>query len=304
GHQHDHGAPSEAAEQPAMDAMVQTPPEFLSQLKRVEAAYEELLQLEQDSELRNIRQAFRRLGEAVQAVDGELVRDHTGMLWKEFRMLLDNDAVEGQEAASIEAAQRVVRKTERTMERVREQFMAAEREHAGHAEHEATRLEVPESFSRGIAGVIQEYFRLQTALAGDELRAGQSVIDAIRSATERVADQDLSDAARHAWGKERENLRAILAVLEEQEDLQGIRLSFSQLSGEMEGLVQRFGAGPAGPIYRVHCPMAFGNQGAWWLQQTEEIRNPYFGASMLKCHDRFEKIASGAAENPTEHVHE
>jgi Cu(I)/Ag(I) efflux system membrane fusion protein len=27
--------------------------------------------------------------------------------------------------------------------------------------------------------------------------------------------------------------------------------------------------------------MAFNNKGAYWLSETEEITNPYFGASML-----------------------
>jgi len=29
--------------------------------------------------------------------------------------------------------------------------------------------------------------------------------------------------------------------------------------------------------------MAFNNKGADWLQIDEDIRNPYFGASMYKC---------------------
>jgi Cu(I)/Ag(I) efflux system membrane fusion protein len=29
--------------------------------------------------------------------------------------------------------------------------------------------------------------------------------------------------------------------------------------------------------------MAFNNKGAYWLSETKEITNPYFGASMLAC---------------------
>jgi Cu(I)/Ag(I) efflux system membrane fusion protein len=29
--------------------------------------------------------------------------------------------------------------------------------------------------------------------------------------------------------------------------------------------------------------MAFENKGARWLQQDEEVRNPYFGAAMFRC---------------------
>jgi len=34
--------------------------------------------------------------------------------------------------------------------------------------------------------------------------------------------------------------------------------------------------------YYQYCPMAFGNEWAFWLSETEEIRNPYFGDMMLK----------------------
>jgi len=35
--------------------------------------------------------------------------------------------------------------------------------------------------------------------------------------------------------------------------------------------------------YLQHCPMAFDNQGAYWVSNREEIRNPYYGDRMLKC---------------------
>ncbi len=36
-------------------------------------------------------------------------------------------------------------------------------------------------------------------------------------------------------------------------------------------------------LYRQYCPMAFENEGAYWLSAQKEIRNPYFGDKMLKC---------------------
>jgi len=36
-------------------------------------------------------------------------------------------------------------------------------------------------------------------------------------------------------------------------------------------------------VYKQFCPMAFDNQGAYWLSAEEEILNPYFGDRMLKC---------------------
>jgi membrane fusion protein, copper/silver efflux system len=304
GGEHDHGAASPSAAQPAGETVVQAPAEFLAQLQQVDAASRDLLGAAVGTDLERKHEAFKRLGAAVDAVNMDLVRGHTAMLWKEFRMLLGNDAVEGQQAVDADAAGRVARKTARTMERVRKQLMAPQQEHAGHAGAAAERLEVPAAFAEQIADLLRGYFTLHEALAGDDLPAARQAAGQLRSAAEGVSGEGLSEPARHAWQKEKADLGTILDAMQADEALAPLRLTFSQLSGEMEALVHRFGAGPASPVYRVHCPMALGNQGAWWLQQTVEVRNPYFGSTMLKCHDRLEQIAGAGGPAPEEHVHD
>lgn len=36
-------------------------------------------------------------------------------------------------------------------------------------------------------------------------------------------------------------------------------------------------------LYKQYCPMAFNNQGAFWLAAEKEVNNPYFGDVMLHC---------------------
>ena len=37
-------------------------------------------------------------------------------------------------------------------------------------------------------------------------------------------------------------------------------------------------------MHEMHCPMAFGDKGANWLQKSaDEVQNPYFGAKMPHC---------------------
>jgi Cu(I)/Ag(I) efflux system membrane fusion protein len=40
----------------------------------------------------------------------------------------------------------------------------------------------------------------------------------------------------------------------------------------------------------MHCPMVYEDRGADWLQATEPLLNPYFGAMMLKCGEVKERI--------------
>ena len=66
-------------------------------------------------------------------------------------------------------------------------------------------------------------------------------------------------------------------------NIEAARTGFEQFSNEIIAVAKRFGIPGNRAVYRVHCPMAFNNKGADWLQRNEDVRNPYFGASMLKC---------------------
>jgi len=66
------------------------------------------------------------------------------------------------------------------------------------------------------------------------------------------------------------------------EKLADQRKAFSLLSNEMKTLVKA--SKPAsGTLYLEYCPMANNNEGAFWLSNEKEIKNPYFGDKMLKC---------------------
>ena len=77
------------------------------------------------------------------------------------------------------------------------------------------------------------------------------------------------------------------------------------LSGVTGVLAISFGFGETMPVFQHHCPMAFGNKGAIWLQKDDQTRNPYFGSTMLKCADRVELIDGDTAidRNWDTHAH-
>lgn len=66
-----------------------------------------------------------------------------------------------------------------------------------------------------------------------------------------------------------------VATIEEQ------RKHFNRLSNTILVLAQNFAGNQM--LYKQFCPMAANDQGAYWISAEEQIRNPYFGASMLQC---------------------
>ena len=65
-------------------------------------------------------------------------------------------------------------------------------------------------------------------------------------------------------------------------DLNGQRLAFAKLNEVFIKLVKQTGT-DNGKLYIAHCPMALDDEGASWVTNTREIKNPYFGSSMLTC---------------------
>ncbi|MET3114967.1 uncharacterized protein YdaL [Pedobacter sp. CG_S7] len=65
-------------------------------------------------------------------------------------------------------------------------------------------------------------------------------------------------------------------------DLETQRTTYADLSKEFIDLLKITGLG-SGELYVAHCPMALNDKGATWVSNSKEIRNPYFGESMLTC---------------------
>lgn len=66
------------------------------------------------------------------------------------------------------------------------------------------------------------------------------------------------------------------------EDIEMQRNQFEHLSEKVYQQLKVTDASDA-PVYRMFCPMAFDNKGAYWLSEEREVNNPYFGDKMLRC---------------------
>jgi hypothetical protein len=60
------------------------------------------------------------------------------------------------------------------------------------------------------------------------------------------------------------------------------RKSFQMISDNMYDLVRSVRYDKE-IVYHEFCPMAFNDAGAYWLSNTADIKNPYFGKKMLSC---------------------
>ncbi len=60
------------------------------------------------------------------------------------------------------------------------------------------------------------------------------------------------------------------------------------LSKDFYDIAKTFGTDK--PLYKVFCPMYDDNKGAYWLSDSKEIKNPYYGKDMLTCGEVQEEL--------------
>lgn len=143
----------------------------------------------------------------------------------------------------------------------------AQHDHAGHEDKKTDQNRV--LFKDGKLGTAYgHYIHLKDALVASNANEAKTAADALQKALGSVSN-----------GKEASVVAAKIAA---SVDLGEQRNVFSTLSNEMKTLVKQSKLS-SGALFVEYCPMANNNQGAFWLSNEKEIKNPYFGNAMLKC---------------------
>lgn len=118
-----------------------------------------------------------------------------------------------------------------------------------------------------IAEVYTQYIQLKTALVNSDVAATSKASDDLMTAFANVGvEPDLLQATQDLF---------------EATDIEAQRKSFVVVTNSVEKMLE--GAITSGTVYKQFCPMAFGNTGGYWLSNSKDIHNPFFGDAMLKC---------------------
>lgn len=86
-----------------------------------------------------------------------------------------------------------------------------------------------------------------------------------------------------------QKIRFDVGHIAETENVEHQRDHFDTLSDNIYALIKAKGANEK-KLYRQYCPMAFNNEGAYWLSAEKEVNNPYFGDKMLHCGSTKEEL--------------
>ena len=120
--------------------------------------------------------------------------------------------------------------------------------------------------SEAMKAIVASYLEAQNALVADK-------IDGVKAPARNIAAQagKMGDAGRE--------MAKSAAALEQAADLKAARDAFGPLSDAVIAAAKAEGWKDLDDVKIAYCPMVKRS----WLQKEDQIRNPYYGASMLTC---------------------
>lgn len=122
-----------------------------------------------------------------------------------------------------------------------------------------------------ISKLYQNYLSIKTALVADNSDDASKAANAFLKSAAMVDYKVLSEGNLDILKKDATRIA-------ESRSIETQRDSFNTLSSNIIVLTKKFKLADQS-VFIQYCPMA----DASWLSSEKEIRNPYYGASMLKC---------------------
>lgn len=146
----------------------------------------------------------------------------------------------------------------------------------------ALEVEISEKAKAELKLVTEDYLELKDALVADQFAEAKTAASELKIQIEKVKGSELNGEAAVVWKSFKEQLIQSSHNITAAANIANMRNAFDELSNTMIGMVTSFQLS-SGELYVLHCPMANNEKGADWLSASPEIRNPYYGAAMLKC---------------------
>jgi RND family efflux transporter MFP subunit len=127
--------------------------------------------------------------------------------------------------------------------------------------------------------IVSTYLQIAETLGAKQESTDPVNVDALIAASQQ--------ATEHAAGEAKSLAQAVLDAATQMngKSIADQRRAFMKVSDALVALLDRSpqAANVAPELYVAHCPMAFDDAGANWVQKTKSIANPYYATAMKSC---------------------
>lgn len=139
-----------------------------------------------------------------------------------------------------------------------------------------------QEFQQELNDLVDQYLELKNALVNSDDKASQRAAQGFLEVLKKAEFESDQAEVQSFWESRQEQLLNQTKPMTKPDGLESRREAFIGLSKEMAMLISAFGSGER-VLYVEHCPMANSDNGAFWISADPEIRNPYYGAAMMRC---------------------
>ena len=136
-------------------------------------------------------------------------------------------------------------------------------------------------FNQQVQAVYKAYLTLAGSLVQTDPKAARKHSKSMWEILNDVNANELDSDANQIWIRNQRDMGKSLEIMSATNDVEKIRAQLAPLSDKLYEILQRYEVPTGG--YRMYCPMAFDYKGAYWLSDSREVLNPYFGDQMLNC---------------------
>ena len=133
------------------------------------------------------------------------------------------------------------------------------------------------------------YTHLTFALSGDDDKEAVSAAKGILTSFPKIDKNGFSSEQKKEFADLESSIREHAEhIADNAGKIDHQREHLDIMSADFYDLLKDFGTPK--PVYKIFCPMFNDNKGAFWLSDSREVKNPYYGKEMLSCGEVQEEI--------------
>ncbi len=140
------------------------------------------------------------------------------------------------------------------------------------------KMELSKTVQDAFIKSIKPYLKMKDAFVDSDTKKVSSFAKATLEGILSVSESELGKMEKSHVSK----IKRMLSAIVENDDIENQRSHFVVLNQNLIPIVMNID-NIEPKVYIQKCPMANSNKGAFWISADKEIRNPYYGETMMTC---------------------
>ena len=143
--------------------------------------------------------------------------------------------------------------------------------------------------SANLTELYSHYTHLTFALSGDDDKEAVSAAKGILASFPKIDKTGFSDEQKKEYAELESSIKEHAQhIADNAGNIDHQREHLDLMSEDFYDLLKDFGTSKT--VYKIFCPMYNDNKGAFWLSDSREVKNPYYGKKMASCGEVQEEI--------------